>query len=238
MPVGYAWTGNPVNNPGAGGYGLGTSIGANPDIAEAWRLGGVQGLQNQKDIAGIQAGAGISQAQIAADASKYPAMLQQSRFNSVFPWLKGQFGQATGGSASGGPLGAYAPGAGPHITVGGVYSPEKVQQQVNSTRAQNDQSTATKNAQAAAQTSGRGFGSNSPLLQSIYGQNNAANLATNTSAEQQLRYNAAQGNQQAILNSQQAAGQQYGARQNELLQARGQNAGVYNALLAALSGLV
>jgi hypothetical protein len=132
----------------------------------------------------------------------------------------------------------YNPGAGPKITVGGVWNPQQVQQQVNQTRAQNDRSTQTQQTGQAQQLAGRGFGSNSPLLQSLYGQSNANNLATNTNAEQQLRWNAAQGNQQAILNTQQAAAQNYGARQNELLQARGQDVGRVNALIAALSGIV
>lgn len=194
-------------------------------------------LQSAKDIAGIQAGAGIQQAQIGADASKYPATLAMQRFNEVFPFIKGQLGGLSGtlGGALAG--GGGASGMGPNIKVGGVWNPQQIQQQVNATRAQNDQSMHSQMNQNAAKVSGEGYGSNSPLLMALQGQSQGQNLATNTQAEQTLRTTAAGQNQQALLASQQARANQYNQQQQAALTARGQTLGTYNALLSSLSGL-
>ena len=146
----------------------------------------------------------------------------------------GQVSGALGGALN---AGTGVPAGGPNIQVGGVYNPQQIQQQVNATRAQNDQSTATQMNTNAAQTSGRGFGSNSPLLAALQGQAQGQNLATNTQAEQTLRTTAAQQNQQALLASQQAKANQYNQQVQQQLTARGQTLGTYNALLSSLSGL-
>ena len=135
---------------------------ANPDIA-------AQGAQEQANT------------KLAISPALQANQLKQERFNSVFPWLQnfaGSLGSnlATAGGSS---------GKSPEITVGGVWNPQQIQQQVNATRAQNDQGMRSQNAQAAGQTAGMGFGSHSPLLQALYGQNFAANsrLTTTTGSD-------------------------------------------------------
>lgn len=194
------------------------------------------------NVAGIQGSTQRDVATTAANAAMFPAQLQQQRFNTVFPWLQGQFGQFQGqlnGMVGGGGLsGGYGENAGPGVTVGGVYNPQQIQQQVNASNAATDRSTATQNTQAAQQSGARGFGSNSPLLQAIYGQNQASGLGTRTSNEQQIRNTAAMQNQQARQSTQQAQAAIYGQRQQEALQARGQTLGAQSALFSALGGLI
>lgn len=238
MPVGYQWY---APGQGAGGSNYQTNVGPNPDIREAaqagWQFGGQQGLANQKDIAGIQAGAGIQEAQIGANASMYPATLQQQRFNRVFPFVQSQLGRVGDLAFSGAADGGAAGGIGPNIKVGGVWNPQQIAQQVNATRAQNDQAMQSHMATNAQNLSGRGFGSNSPLLQALQGQAYGQNLATNTQAEQTLRTQAAQQNAEHLLNTQTARANEYAQRQQERLTGRGQTLNTYSALLNALSGL-
>lgn len=183
-------------------------------------------------------GAQIAGQQKVAEISTQPALqanqMKQDRFNSVFPWLQGQMGSfgsqmATAGGDS---------GQSPTIKVGGVWNPQQIQQQVNDTRAQNDRTTATKNAADASSLSGRGFGSNSPLLQALYGQNAAANLGTNTQAENQLRTQTAQQNAEHLLGTQTAKENQFASRQREDIERKKPIFSTYNSLIAALGGLV
>jgi hypothetical protein len=173
-----------------------------------------------------------------AETGIQPAMqanqMKQDRFNQIFPWLTGQaFGMGPQLARAGGQS-----GPGPSITVGGVWNPEQIQQQVNATRAQNDQSMQTQNRAAASDLAARGFGSNSPLLAALQGQNFASNLGANTQAEQQLRTTAAQQNAQQTLATQQAAEGQYHNRMQEEI-ARLQPYWSYqSALIGALAGLV
>lgn len=218
---------------GSGGTYAAPNAYSNFDLNEAMfgRANQQLGYANQKDLANIQGGYSLQQAQIGADASKFPAMMQQNRFNKVFPWLTGQAG-AIGNNA-----GDFGNG-GPQIHTGGILNPQQIQQQVNAARAGNDQTTESQQQTQRQQLGGRGFGSNSPLLQALYGQSNASNLATNTANERDIRLGAAQKNASQLLATQGKAADVYGQRQAEKLQARGQDKQSYSALLAALSGIV
>jgi hypothetical protein len=176
-------------------------------------------------------------AQTAIEPAMLAANLQQSRFNSVFPYLEqqtnalsGQFGTTGSGTAN--------TAGQPTISAAPVYNQQQIQQQVNATRAQNDQSMNTQNRTQQQQTAGMGYGSNSPLLQALQGQNYAANLGTNTQAEQQLRTTAAQQNAQQVLAGQTEQENQFAARQSEAIQRQKNLYGVYGSLLGSLGGLV
>jgi hypothetical protein len=189
-------------------------------------------------------------AQIGANAAMYPATLQQQRFNTGFgyltnnliPWAQGQFGNLVPGGSGSGALGgaggaagsAGAGSLGPNIQTGGVYNPQQIQSQVNTMRAQNDQGMNTQNKAAAAKMGGQGFGTNSPLLDALQGQNAASTLQANTTGEQQLRSTAAQQNAQQLLSSQQAMAQQFSQAQSNLTAQRGQNLSTISSLLGAL----
>lgn len=175
-------------------------------------------------------------ANIAAQAQELPAQLQQQRFNTLFPWMQQQVGNLmnrnqAGAGQPGNPSGQ------PQINVGGVWSPQQVQQQVNASRAHNDQATASQSRAMQGKLAGQGYGANSPLSQALQGQLQAQNLATNTQNTAQVRQNAAQMNSNQLLSTQQAAEQQYASRQQEALQAQQIAAQQQNALISALAGM-
>lgn len=159
---------------------------------------------------------------------------QQQKFNTVFPWLQGQFGNLASQWNSNG--GGGSSGKSPEITVGGVWNPQQIQQQVNATRAGNDQKTASTMRGQTANLAGQGFGASSPLLAALHGQAQAANLGTNTQAEQQFRNEAAKANAGQLLNTQQARETQFANRQGEQIARQKNTVGMYSALLSALGG--
>lgn len=157
---------------------------------------------------------------------------KEQRFNTVWGGLSGLLGRTTNPITIGGDS-----GTGPEITVGGVYNPQTVNQQVNATRAKNDRSAATKSRDAVADATGRGFGSQSPLLAALQGQIWGQNVATNTEAERAIRQTAAEQNSQQLLSTQQAREAQYASRQQEQIARAQPYFQTQNALIAALAGL-
>lgn len=153
----------------------------------------------------------------------------------------GQTGATTaGGSAGGGPA---APGGGParvqrwqdnplagmSFGFGGatplsmptagpssIWNEGQIQGRVNAMRAGNDQSAATATQNSAANLGAHGFGGNSPLQQALSSMNSSKALSANTSGENNIRWNAAQGNAQQGLQASMANQQ----GQNWLNQAR------------------
>lgn len=176
-------------------------------------------------------------AQINADASRYPADLQQSRFNAVFPFLSQQLGGG-GGDGSSGYKGQGQVGNQPTISAAPVYSENQIQQQVNSSRAANDQQTAGAQRQMQQQMSARGYGSNSPLAQELGVGLQNKNLSANTDAERQLRFDAAGANSKQVLAGQQAQEGQFANRQQEDIERNKVYQSKFNALIAAMGGLV
>jgi hypothetical protein len=84
----------------------GINAGAQNYATDAQRQAALAGQQNQYNIANLQNQGGITQAQIAANASTVPAYLRQDRFNSVLPLLNGLFygpGGAPQGTTQGSP---------------------------------------------------------------------------------------------------------------------------------------
>lgn len=174
-------------------------------------------------------------AQIQADASKVPYELKQQRFNTIWPWLQGQLG----GMSKGGPATAGgASGQGPDITAGPVWNEQQMQQQVNAGKARTDQQTQTAQREASAGAAGRGFGGSSPLVQALQGQLAGQGMAAKSAGEQQTRWNAAQGNAQQTLGSQQARESQFASRQQEDIARRRPFFDLQTALIGTLGGLI
>jgi len=219
--------------------------GNQPVIPETWN-------PSYNQLQGQYAGAGASMygankqlqaAQVAADAQRYsaglqaqaamyPATLAMQRFNEVFPFISGQLRGRS-------PFSVPTPnlGAQPHIGTGAVFSPGDIQQQVNATRAANDQAAQAQMRTSGQQLAGRGLGGTSPLAQALNTATWGQNLATNTQAEQQARFNAAELNTKYGLQAQGLQEQQYASRQEEYIKRQQIGAQTYSALLAALSGL-
>jgi hypothetical protein len=171
---------------------------------------------------------------------------KQGRFNSVFGLLSGMFGGGGGGGVAGfnvpgqgGPAraGGSQVGAQPTISAGPVWNPQQIDQQVNATRAKNDAAAESQMRGIRSSTTGRGFGSNSPLLQALQTGVQNANTATNTEAERAFRQQAAEGNATQMLKGQTAQEQQFASRQDEDIRRRAPYFAQQNALIAALAGL-
>jgi hypothetical protein len=163
-----------------------------------------------------------------------PVNAQMSRFNQLLPLLTGQLGRLNNGFATAGGTNSAAP----PISTGPTLNPQQIQQQVNTSRAANDQAVAGQMAQSNSSLAGRGFGSNSPLQMALNQgmQNNA--LATNTANETATRLNAAQQNAAQQLNTQQALSNQWATGNQLDIQRRAPVFAQQNALIAALGGLM
>lgn len=159
---------------------------------------------------------------------------RMSRFNQILPMLSGQFGRLNNGFATAG--GTNTPM--PPISAGPTLNPQQIQQQVNTSRAANDQATAGQMQQSNSSLAGRGFGSNSPLQMALNQGMQNNNLATNTANETATRLNAAQLNASQRLNSQQALSNQWATGNQLDIQRRAPIFAQQNALIAALGGLV
>lgn len=186
--------------------------------------------QAQTGLANAQAGAVHDQLQ--------GVQLEQgdkmARFNALLPMLSGQLGNLG--------LGPYSAGgtntAPPPITAGPTLNSQQIQQQVNQSRAANDQSTAGQIQSSNNRLAGAGFGANSPVAAMLNQGYQNQNMATNTANETNTRLNAAQANAGQLLNSQQALSNQ-GQAWNQLdINRRAPVLAARSQLFAALSGMV
>ena len=114
------------------------------------------------------------------------------------------YGQPYDFRVGGGPAGGVA-GAYPEVTAGPIWDDQRVQERVNLGRAGSEQALAGQQRDLAERMAGLGYGASSPLAQALVANAAAVNLAGTTGAENALRWQAAQGNAQHLLASQQAA---------------------------------
>lgn len=179
---------------------------------------------------------------------------KQGRFNQIMPLLQNGLAGAQGGFSSGGQgINVPAPQfGGPHIQGGPLWTQQAIQQNLNSNRANIDQSTATNNQNMRNSIAGRGFGSGSPLAAALENQSNMSALGQKADYERQFVPQARQanaqfglqaanaqqnqfaGNQQAML----GYGQNLLANQRNQITAQGQNQQFQNSLLNTLSGFL
>ncbi len=182
--------------------------------------------QNQYGLEAMSQAGQTQRANIAADAAKYSTNVRQGNVSTYSPWAMGNY--AT--------IAAHQVPTSPEISVGPVWNPQQIQQQVNAGRAKNDQGTAAQGMATEEALAGKGYGANSPLLVALQGQQRMSNLGQNADLERQTRMGAQQANVDQILKSQQARATEFlGAedikakRDQALLQAN-------SAILAAILG--
>jgi hypothetical protein len=134
-----------------------------------------------------------------------PVDFAREKFNTLSPLLTGLIGNQTGpGTEVGGtstPL--------PQINQGPIWSPQQVNQQVNAAKGSNSQMAASQQQQAATKTAAQGFGSRSPLLAALQGQIGASQMAANTDAERNIRFDTAKDNAKHTLDTQVAGQNQW-----------------------------
>jgi hypothetical protein len=160
---------------------------------------------------------------------------KQQQFGQVFGTLSGLLNQF--GSSNPYTIGGVN-GTAPEISVGGVYNPQQVDQQVAASRAKTDQSTASQQKQMSDEMAGRGYGINSPLIAAMQGNLAGQGIATNASNENQIRQTAAQQNAQQTLSTQTERENQYEAENSLAIQRAKPYFDRQNALIAALAGIV
>jgi len=184
-----------------------------------------EGNANQMSIASMQ-----------SEASKYPHLLKQQRWNQLFPSVQGLL------SNPGQFLSQYntsqASGQQPGIAASPIYSGQQTNEAVNAMRAKNDRAMASRQEQLSREAAGRGAGSNSPLVRSMREAMYGRNLAANTAGEQDLRFNVAGQNAQHLLKAQQAQEEQYARRQNEGIERGKVGVGALSSILGSLIGSI
>lgn len=97
----------------------------------------------------------------------------------------------------------------PYISVRPVFTPSEIQQQVNAIYARNDARTVSSIRQSQSELSGRGFSSNSPLIEAIKIGLQGQNLQASVSGASGVRLSSAQANVDAIRESQKLRQDQY-----------------------------
>lgn len=150
---------------------------------------------------------------------------RDARFNTIFPYLTGQLGARSNQPA------AQVQGSerqGPEITVRPIYDEAQIQQQVNSMRARNDMSLASRMNESQRALGGQGFAGRSPALEATRARLLAANTAANTQGELDMRTQLAGANAQQILRGQSARDQQFQGMANRQLQRDITNAELIN----------
>jgi hypothetical protein len=102
----------------------------------------------------------------------------------------------------------------PRIDASPIWNSQQQQQRVNSMRASNDQTAASRTQGMNQHLAAKGFGSNSPLAQALGAQYSGQAMGANTQGENDIRWNAAQGNAQQVLAGQLGQSNQWN-QQNE-----------------------
>ena len=187
------------SNQFADNYGTNQSLQSsfNNSDSESSSVGG--SWQDSKSSSESASGSAWSPEQLARIASLYPQLLSEYMAygkQTPFASLLAQIGGA--------PTPFAANAAFPGITTGPIWGENQIQGRVNSVRAQNDAAAASQARKMGESTVGRGFGTSSPLYQELVGNLNAQLLGTNTQAENDLRWGAAQGNATHRLATEQA----------------------------------
>jgi hypothetical protein len=130
----------------------------------------------------------------------------------------------------------------PYIATRGVFTPAMLQQQVNQAYARNDARTQSQIREAQGDLAGRGFSSNSPILDALQVGYTLANLRASVEAASQIRLQAAQANVDAVFRGQEARSEQF-LKQEDVLVSEAQvvvqrQVGILNAVAQLVGGIL
>ena len=142
---------------------------------------------------------------------------KQQAFGALMPLIRGGLSGRGGG------------GRDPAIFRGPIWSPQDVQQNVNTARAYNDQRLGSDVADMEARTSAQGFGSRSPLIEALRQNYQMNNLVANTGAATDIRLRTTGENAKHRLESETAY-------EDAVTKRQATEAQKYNALIQALMG--
>ena len=126
----------------------------------------------------------------------------------------------------------------PFISTAGVLTPAQIQQQVNSAWARNESRTNAQILQTQRELAGRGFSSNSPLLEALKVGYIGQNFRANNDAATSIRIEGAKANAEQILNSQKAVADQFNSQQGVVLESEKNQVTRQVGLVGALAQLI
>lgn len=192
------------------------------------------------------------------DLSFQEAMLpinwQRERFNTILPMFTGvvrNFGPFGGGSQQGVPAGtemyrALGGGGGPGdptaglpgVTMGGVYSPQQTQEQINASQARNAAMAESQRRRIAESAGSRGMAGNSPLLQALQAGTGVAQMGADAEARRETQLAHAKANAEQRLGAETLRGQLWGERERQVTARQNTAAQQQSALLMALAGML
>ena len=192
-------------------------------------------------------------------AAMAPVEWQRERFNQVLPLFTGvmrDFGTFEGGgqpsgtmgtemySALGGQASGTSRGLGgsnlpaPEITVGGVFSPEQTQQQLNAGYARNAMMADTQRRRIGESAGGRGMSGSSPLLSALSSGVGAAQMATDAETARETKLGHSKANAEQRLASEGLRSQQWSQANQGDIARRQLVQQQQNALVMALAGMM
>lgn len=161
-----------------------------------------------------------------------PINFAKEKFNTLSPLLTNLIGGTQGGGLVGG-----APGPQPGVTTGPVWTPQQVDQQVNAAKSNNATAAASQSNAAADKTAAQGFGSRSPLLSALQTQIGMGQMAANTDAERNIRFDTAKGNAEHTLNTEAQAETNFRDFNDQDIRRRQANFNYTTSLAGILAGL-
>lgn len=165
-----------------------------------------------------------------SSSGTYYTPWQTQAMQGLYPQLLGQiFGQPSYRVGMSGARDVTLPG----FTVGGIWSPQRIQEQVNLMRSIAEQQAAGQLRRQTTDLLGRGYGAGSPLLAAL-GQTSAMqNYAGQTQAENELRTRMDQMNKQHLMATQQARAQTAAEQARINQQNRNLDIALYGQMLQA-----
>lgn len=152
----------------------------------------------------------------------------QGRFNQLLPMLQGSLDSGLIGGSS---------GPGPQITAAPVWNQQQVQEQVNAAQSRNNASAQSSQKGLQGSFAGRGFASNSPLLQALNSGMDMNRMSQNATAAREIPWQAAEGNAKQLLAGQRAQEEQFANRNAEDIERRKSNQQYQSSLMGILAGL-
>jgi hypothetical protein len=197
--------------------------------AHSYMAADPRGDYQQESLMGARREAGANQrAALQAGTARDALAASQGRFSTLLPLLQGGLAQGGDGGQS---------TAGPGITAGPIWSGQQIKEQGNAAQGRNNASTQSQQKGMQQSFAGRGFGSNSPLLQALNTGLDMNRMKQNAEDVREINWGSAQGNAQHLLASQQAQEDQHANRMMEDIERRKINSNYRVGLLGMLAGL-
>jgi hypothetical protein len=156
-----------------------------------------------------------------------------SKFNVVYPFVQSSLAAAQDSPIT--PGLSFDP---PFVSTRGIYTAAQVQQQVNLAWARNDSRTQAQLLQTQKELAGRGFSSNSPLLEALKVGYLGQNLRSNAEAATTIRLQSAQANAEQTLKGQELRNTQFNQQQGVAIESEKNQVTRQVGLVGALASLI